>query len=99
MKIKCYKCSNLATWQYMPGDANWYSCDNCVSRGCSCQLDFDTDEPLLDDKGRELVCCEYDFSEFGYDDDSEEQFYSELEKAGIDLYDNNAIDKYIMNGI
>lgn len=37
--MKC-DCGKLATWVYMPGysdeDANEFSCDDCVSRGCSC---------------------------------------------------------------
>ena len=40
-KYKCGTCGALATWNYMPGyegktDEDSYLCENCVSRGCSC---------------------------------------------------------------
>lgn len=52
----------------MPDGNNYCFCADCVPRGCSCMLDFDTGEPLLDSKGREFPCCEYDYNEFGVDD-------------------------------
>lgn len=30
------KCGAPAVWEYLPGDD--VACDNCVPRGCSCQL-------------------------------------------------------------
>lgn len=43
--FKCINCDNIATWYYMPYDGNdedeyhieeSFYCDDCVSRGCSC---------------------------------------------------------------
>jgi len=79
MKEKCIKCGGLATWIYMPSDSNRSYCDVCVPRGCSCNLECDEDGNFifdksgelvqyLDDQGRELPCCEYDFFEEGIDE-------------------------------
>lgn len=73
MKKLC-QCGKIATWEYMPGSDHYCFCDNCVPRGCSCMLDFETDEPLLDSKGRELPCCEYDYNEFGVDEFDEDDY-------------------------
>lgn len=36
-KILCKICNkNMAVWIYMP--KNYFYCDNCVPRGCSCNL-------------------------------------------------------------
>lgn len=60
-KSKCKQCGTLATWMYMPGADDATYCDNCVpSRGCSCQ------DGALDDQGRGLPCCEYDYDAEGF---------------------------------
>jgi hypothetical protein len=74
MKIRCSKCRQLAIWFYAPSfngkvDSFNYYCDSCVSRGCSCNVDPDTNEECRDESGRLTPCCEYDYSELGYDDD------------------------------
>ncbi len=74
MKIRCAKCNDLAIWFYAPSydgklETNDYYCDGHVSRGCSCNVDIDTEIEELDESGRLMPCCEYDFSEAGYDDD------------------------------
>ena len=68
-KTLCHKCSNVATWWYIPGRENSddYYCDQCVPRGCSCETD-DHGQYILDEKGRPLPCCEYDFNENGWND-------------------------------
>jgi MoaA/NifB/PqqE/SkfB family radical SAM enzyme len=36
-------CGKVAVWDYMPGyssGGNSYRCDNCVSRGCSCNYRY-----------------------------------------------------------
>lgn len=39
-KIRCCKCGKIAVWAYMPGDGDdHYYCDDCVPRGCSCNVD------------------------------------------------------------
>ena len=71
MKHKCFKCPKMAVWWYMPGRQNSdsdYYCDNCVSRGCSCNIIPDTEEEEIDDQGRFLPCCEYDHNENGYEE-------------------------------
>lgn len=64
---RCMKCDGfkLATWCYAP-TYKMFFCDEHVPRGCTCQLDMDTDEPLLDEQNRELPCCEYDYCEDGF---------------------------------
>lgn len=67
---KCRKCGESAAWRYDPAEGtNPYWCDNCVSRGCSCQYESSYDEqgneiegssvPLLDEQGRQYPCVEY----------------------------------------
>lgn len=77
MKTLCCKCKNIATWVYMPGGKDDYYCDGHVPRGCSCNLkpkdgDYENNNPdnwyqPLDDKNRELPCCEFDYSEGGFE--------------------------------
>ena len=67
----CSCCGRMATWYYCPwhqGDdpKSHYFCDKCVSRGCSCQVDRDTGDVLLDKKGRDLPCIE--FTEYPHGD-------------------------------
>ncbi len=84
MKFKCFKCDKLAIWYYMPGfrlynvDANTYEnlpaehnyrCDECVDRGCSCNMTDPSDENSEEHKdeiGRLLPCCEWGWSSQGY---------------------------------
>lgn len=76
MKIKCDNCNKLAVWYYAPEDHpndylqhNPFLCDDCVPRGCSCNLIGSTLKQHTDEKGRLLPCCEYWNNEFGFDDD------------------------------
>jgi len=83
MKTKCMVCNALATWIYMPSDSNGNYCDDCVPRGCSCNIDCDEEGRLIldetgeefvqykDEQGRLLPCCEYDFFEEGIEEDEE----------------------------
>ena len=90
--IKCYKCPQIAVWMYMPSNETRkeherYFCDNCISRGCSCNWLSDNEcSPIIDDdgetfkeakdeQGRLLPCCEYDYCEKGYDyEDNKDKF-------------------------
>ena len=39
-KHRCSKCDNMAVWLYMPSSkGRVFFCDNCVPRGCSCNVD------------------------------------------------------------
>jgi hypothetical protein len=49
-------CQNPAVWHHMPSDGE--RCEAHVPRGCSCQED-DSGDPLRDDQGRLLPCCEW----------------------------------------
>lgn len=71
MKIRCCKCNAMADWMYMPSceDRDTYYCGDHVSRGCSCNIDPETDIEDKDESGRLLPCCEYNYSEDGYDND------------------------------
>ncbi len=62
-----------------------YYCDVCVSRGCSCNWDPDTDIEDKDEAGRSLPCCEYDYSEEGYNDDRP---FNDSDKYDDDSYDD-----------
>jgi hypothetical protein len=84
MKKKCLKCGALATWIYMPIYHDYSYCDDCVPRGCSCNFTLTDDCSFLiidgefiedlDDKGRKLPCCEYDFFEEGVEEDHKTKY-------------------------
>lgn len=68
MKALCCKCRTLAVWKYMPWSAtrvDRFYCEEHIHRGCSCNILHDGTEPL-DEKGRQFPCCEYDYSEKGF---------------------------------
>ncbi len=66
-------CGRIAVWVYMPShegpETNDFYCDDCVPRGCSCNMepkdgDHENSDPSnweepLDDKGRKYPCCEF----------------------------------------
>lgn len=65
IKIKCDICRcKIATWEYIPSDFRYY-CEDCIPRGCSCNIQEDGTEEK-DDKGRLLPCCEYSYSPNGF---------------------------------
>ena len=71
MKHQCRVCFEMATWKYMPSgerdELDRYYCDVCIQRGCSCNENPNTDIEYVDDQGRLLPCCEYDFDEHGFE--------------------------------
>lgn len=78
-KQKCFKCDHRAVWWYVPSDeldknARYY-CDSHVSRGCSCNMDFDDAgniiKEYLDEQGRQLPCCEYYYNPDGYEEEND----------------------------
>ena len=51
-KEVCRKCGKVATWVYIPGyqgGGSPFSCDDCVSRGCSCNYRYVKEEEFEDD--------------------------------------------------
>ena len=73
MKKTCLKCDKMAVWQYAPGTEHMAYCDDCIGRDCSCNYDLDEDCNYLDTQpvglnGRTFPCCEYDYSESGFDE-------------------------------
>src|SRR5208282_4854119 len=79
-KHTCCKCSEIGVWYYVPWDSEKverlsYYCEDHIRRGCSCntiKLNPDPDKPEdfeqhKDEQGRLLPCCEYDYSETGFD--------------------------------
>lgn len=79
MKIICNKCNRIAVWHYAPSDGKGNYCDDCVPRGCSCNIiieQFEMSElpsPLnlesieaIDKFGRLFPCCEYDYNVKGF---------------------------------
>lgn len=90
-KYNCYKCSKMAVWYYMPCSSGKvehesYICDDHIHRGCSCNIiKFDPDpnkpedfEQFKDEQGRLLPCCEYDYSEAGFDKEVLVEKYEDL---------------------
>jgi len=68
----CIDCQSMAVWNLASagiGEEQAY-CDSCVPRGCSCNFIPDGAclvEDLGED-GRSLPCCEYLYSEDGFED-------------------------------
>ena len=68
MKI-CIDCQSMAVWNLASagiGEERSY-CDSCVPRGCSCNY-IEEIESFFDEGGKSLPCCEYLFSEDGFED-------------------------------
>lgn len=57
---------------YGPGGENGFYCDDCVPRGCSCNIDPDTGLEDKDNDGRYYPCCEYLYNDNGFDLDCDE---------------------------
>lgn len=82
MKEKCKNCPEDAVWYYLPSNETEkgkepYYCDAHVPRGCDCNLkpkdgnyensNPDNWEEEVDEEGRKYPCCEYMFSEDGFE--------------------------------
>lgn len=82
MKQLCDKenCKKMAVWYYMPASEDVYYCDEHISRGCSCNINPDTNEEDKDGLGRLLPCVEYDYNEKGYDLDKHTYVDSEYDE-------------------
>lgn len=67
-KVICCECNSVAVWQYAPitDRKDIYFCDEHVSRGCSCNVNYETGEELKDKLGRFLPCCEYNYNKKGF---------------------------------
>lgn len=44
-KMKCKQCDKEAVWEYAPNSLTNVYCDDCVSRGCTCNYKTDTTPP------------------------------------------------------
>jgi hypothetical protein len=69
---KCQKCGKLAVWEYAPSDGVGSYCDECVPRGCSCNVIDHRDESPdaeqdRDELGRLMPCVEYWFWPDGFE--------------------------------
>lgn len=74
MILPC-KCGKLAIWWYMTDEISDVFCDDCVPRGCGCNvLDEKTGEPERDEKGRLKPCCEWAKEPWGVPDGFEEDW-------------------------
>ena len=74
MKYACQRCRiKKAVWVYVP-NSHYFYCDDCISRGCSCNVDPNTGVEDTDEKGRLLPCCEYDYDLDGFDDPDENKY-------------------------
>ena len=64
------ECGKTAVWMYMPGREEDVACDDCVPRGCSCNMEpidenWENEDPdnwkePTDEKGRKYPCCEWE---------------------------------------
>lgn len=126
-KHRCSQCNNIATWEKMSSGKYAFFCDECVPRGCTCNV-FNIEEDgipssecrsimwwdkkdyeqyiksglfingsisckkpseesfyyeYLDTSNRRQPCCEYDYSEYGFD--IEENVYFLRKKDIIDI--------------
>ena len=71
MKLKCNDCIDDAIWMYMPAsDVDYNYCDKHVPRGCSCNIDEETNEEDLDSIGRKYPCVEYAYDADGFEYDN-----------------------------
>jgi hypothetical protein len=77
MKTVCQNCPNIAVWWYMPSDGGGDYCDECVPRGCSCNVDPNTGVEDVDDRGRFYPCCEYGYAEEGIEEGKDWEEYAE----------------------
>lgn len=50
----------------MPNKGDVYKCDEHVPRGCSCNINPNTDEEDKDEQGRLFPCCEWSYSPKGF---------------------------------
>lgn len=64
--ITCNECLAKAVWVYAPS-GDLYFCDKHISRGCSCNIDPDSNVEDTDEQGRLVPCCEYDYSAIGFE--------------------------------
>lgn len=56
--ISC-ACGEIAVWNYLPSSGDGRPCcDECVPRGC-CDYVMPDGTVELDEKGRSMACCEY----------------------------------------
>ena len=62
----------MAVWMYMPSfereEKDRYFCDNCISKGCSCNINPMTGVEDLDGNGNPYPCCEYLYDDRGFSD-------------------------------
>lgn len=69
IKVRCDIChAKIATWEYLPRAFEYY-CDDCVPRGCSCNIISEDGEDIveaIDEHGRLLPCCEFAYSHNGW---------------------------------
>ena len=84
MKIRCEVCKKkIATWHYVPDDDYTiirYFCDDCIERGCSCNIiNQETGEEYRDEQNRLFPCCEYDENMYGFDEWADDFYYKLLE--------------------
>lgn len=56
----------MAVWVYAPSYRDFF-CNNHVPRGCSCMFVEEIEEFIMDDDGKIVPCCEYDFELTGFD--------------------------------
>jgi len=72
-KYNCRRCAKLAIWMYLPSSScereDKFYCDECVPRGCSCNIDPVTLIEDTDDLGRFYPCCEYLWDDRGFEKD------------------------------
>lgn len=83
MKIKCQICNkNEATWLYLPGhkDNKVFFCDDCVPRGCSCNVYNIEEFPLNENKNVKYIFWDSKIEHFTKEKQKNSIFYEPVDE-------------------
>lgn len=97
-KVKCNICNKeIATWLYMPsGDCY---CDNCVPRGCSCNVYSFTEFPLEKEENRNYIYWNSDLTKYTKELTTDSAYYEIVDEKYRRFpcceydYDENGFDE------
>lgn len=84
-KIKCQVCNKKdAVWCYMPGHSNGIDmfCDDCVPRGCSCNVYSIAEFPLKGDDNTNYVFWSADIDDCSNKRNDNSFYYEPVDEKG-----------------
>lgn len=82
-KIKCCKCGvSDAVWLYMPGhsDGKDFFCDNCVPRGCGCNIYSLKEFPLEKKKEKNYIFWDEKIENYTTELSDKSHYYEVVDK-------------------